>query len=131
MGLDMNLCGEKNYPFDSEESQDGFKVMRTTLDLGYWRKHSDLHGYIVNTFADGEDKCQRIYLDKNDIDKIINAIHIGDLPVTTGFFFGASAREGDYYEEQKRSDLEIFIAARNWLVDEGENYKYIYYQASW
>jgi hypothetical protein len=27
-------------------------------EVGYWRKHPDLHGYIVETFADGVDACQ-------------------------------------------------------------------------
>jgi hypothetical protein len=26
---------------------------RESEDLGYWRKHPNLHGYIINTFAEG------------------------------------------------------------------------------
>jgi hypothetical protein len=55
MGLDMYLKGEKlvmNTSLDLRE--DGFRLSSKTLDLGYWRKHPNLHGYIVQTFADGK-----------------------------------------------------------------------------
>ena len=47
-----------------------FKV----LSLGYWRKHPDLHGFIVKTFANGKDECQRIDLTGEDLIKIIEAV---------------------------------------------------------
>jgi len=40
-------------------------------ELVYWRKHPDLHGFIVTTFADGVDNCQQIWLSDNDIETII------------------------------------------------------------
>ena len=55
MGLDMNLFGDK-YSFEKNETVDGFPVSSTMLDMGYWRKHANLHGFIVDTFAGGEDE---------------------------------------------------------------------------
>ena len=71
MGLDMYLEGHKfhssyylnGYPKPKPTCPDGFEIKSTTLDLGYWRKHPNLHGYIVNTYAEGKDECQEIYLD--------------------------------------------------------------------
>ena len=33
--------------------KDGHDIKRSVIDLGYWRKHPDLHGYIVEKYADG------------------------------------------------------------------------------
>lgn len=108
--------------------------------MGYWCKHANLHGFIVNTFADGEDECQKIPLDADDLHNIIVALEndaLYDEPVT-GFFFGKSYFPGekdDYssYEEQKARDIDIFTKARNWLMGNTptEEWRYVYYQASW
>jgi len=131
MGLDMYLTGEKHYfAYPPEEArisiEDGFEVRSKMLRLGYWRKHPNLHGYIVNTFADGEDKCQQIELDESRIAEIISAIKAENLPHTEGFFFGAS--DGT----EKEEDLKVFTAALAWLrTPEKGVWKSITYQASW
>jgi hypothetical protein len=140
MGLDMNLCGDK-YSYEKNETVDGFPVSSTVLDMGYWRKHANLHGFIVDTFADGEDECQRIHLSADDLHNLITALENDALynePVT-GFFFGRSYFPGEKdeygsYKEQKNRDIHIFTRALNWLkhndTKDGE-YRSIYYQASW
>ena len=131
MGLDMYLTGEKyfyTYPPDQARiaHEDGFEVRSHILRLGYWRKHPNLHGYIVNNYADGEDTCQSIFLDENHIEEIIAAITAETLPHTEGFFFGAS--DGT----EKDEDLKIFTAALAWLrTPEQGVFKSIHYQASW
>jgi hypothetical protein len=95
MGLDMNLEGEKYFRTDWKNPEnnlrdDGYEVRAKTLRLGYWRKHPDLHGYIVNTFAGGVDNCEAIALEDADIEKIIDAVARDELPHTVGFFFGAN-----------------------------------------
>lgn len=56
MGLDMYLEGKEH-------------IGGETVELGYWRKHPDLHGYIVGTFADGKDICQEIPLAVQDMER--------------------------------------------------------------
>src|SRR4051812_6140992 len=95
MGLDMYLRGEKFFWTDWETPsnnriEDGFRVTSLQIELGYWRKHPNLHGYIVNTFAGGVDECQNITLDAEALNKIILACKVAGLPHTTGFFFGES-----------------------------------------
>jgi hypothetical protein len=85
MGLDMYLVGNKSTSYKAEVMEDGFPVMATQLKLGYWRKHPNLHGFIVQQFADGEDNCQEIYLSKDDLLKIIQAVKDDNLPYTEGF----------------------------------------------
>jgi len=134
MGLDMYLKGEKFLPTDwSDDSnnlrEDGFRVESINLELGYWRKHPDLHGYIVQEFADGVDECQPIHLGEEDLEKIIKAVKGADLPETSGFFFGSSGDAGD------QNTIEQLEKAIAWLNLEEtvhkESWKSVIYQASW
>ena len=129
MGLDMYLKGEKFFTnFDGERPQeDGFDVSRHELELGYWRKHPNLHGYIVQNFADGVDECQDIELSAENLEQIMQAVKECALPTTTGFFFGTS--DGTEVEE----DLKILGGALRWLKKEKEKgvCKSVKYRASW
>lgn len=131
MGLDMYLNGEKFYWTDYEHPEnnlveDGFSLESKMLRLAQWRKHPNLHGYIVQTFANGVDECQKIELSENDLLKIINAVENNALPETEGFFFGTttSADEQDTIEKIKKALEWYSIKERNVA-------KTIYYQASW
>jgi hypothetical protein len=131
MGLDMYLEGEKylwtewNNP-QNNPREDGYEIKSRCLRLGYWRKHPNLHGYIVNTFAQGVDNCQPIHLDEADIEKIIEAVDRDELPHTEGFFFGAT--DGTERDET----LRIFRDALRWLrqIDPSHS-RSVSYTASW
>ena len=131
MGLDMYLEGDKFLAMDWENpentpTEDGYRLTSRTVRLGYWRKHPNLHGYIVNNFADGVDQCQRIDLGEEDIEKIIDAVARDDLPHTEGFFFGVS--DGSEREET----LRIFRDALQWLrITEPNIFRSVHYEASW
>lgn len=134
MGLDMYMRGER-YPFGSKKNgwtkpmEEGFEVVTVTLELGYWRKHPNLHGYIVQTFADGVDECQRIRLSKDNLIQIRKAVSVpSSLPVTSGFFFGQS------YGTQQEADEDVAIIdkAIAWLdAQSDDECRQVYYQASW
>lgn len=128
MGLDMYLEGRKYMMRSGDkerELMDGFEIKEYVLELGYWRKHPNLHGFIVTEFADGVDNCKPIELNDVDIEKIQNAIKKKSLPMTEGFFFGQS--DGTEDEES----LEIFDKALKWLRVKDGTWKSIYYEASW
>lgn len=133
MGLDMYLEGEKFYTTNWQNpeknlQEDGFRLMSKELRLGYWRKHPNLHGYIVSQFADGKDDCQEIELSDKDVDNIIHAVKNDLLPHTEGFFFGTSEET----EERKAEDISILEGAKKWLSEKQEGvWKSIKYQASW
>lgn len=128
MGLDMYLRGSKYCKYDGSRMEDGFRLTEVTLDLGYWRKHANLHGAVVQMFAGGVDKCQRIDLSADDLAALDAAVRSRQLPHTEGFFFGAS----DNSDEEVEQDLATLRAAKDWLLtkDEG-HYRSVYYQASW
>ena len=114
MGLDMYLTGRAHLWTDWQDDtknakRDGFRISNVELELGYWRKHPNLHGYIVATFADGKDECQEIPLTAENLVAIIEAVKNKELPETSGFFFGHS--DGSEDEET----IETLQAALAWL----------------
>jgi len=131
MGLDMYLEGKIMYA-NTGQTVDNYPLREQTVELGYWRKHPNLHGYIVDTFAEDDD-CQPITLFEEEIEKILNAIGNDQLPETSGFFFGKSYVPGDSeYTEQKNNDLQKFTDALEWLKKKSDDYhKNVVYQASW
>ena len=63
-GRQFNTAYKEDVPRPKLDNK--YCIESMTIDLGYWRKHADLHGYIVDTFAKGIDKCQEIELSKED-----------------------------------------------------------------
>lgn len=128
MGLDMFLYGRKHL-MGGETEEDGFTVIEKRLGMGYWRKHPNLHGYIVDTFGKGIDECQEIDLGPEDVERIIEAIKKKELPNTEGFFFGTSKGT----EEEDQQSINVFQKALEWLNTPCNNQEFrtIYYQASW
>ena len=126
MGLDMYLTGKKHLFPQTYDYEDGFPIVMRELRLGYWRKHPNLHGYIVQTFAKGEDNCKPIELTVEDLKQIRGAVEGENLPHTEGFFFGT----GDGSE--KEETLETIKNAITWLqLNEPNAIRSVYYRASW
>jgi len=131
MGLDMYLHGKVIFWNDSDmpvlPQSGGFPVQEFSVELGYWRKHPNLHGFIVQVFAGGVDECQEIELSVDDIHAIIKAVEGDRLPPTEGFFFGES--DGS----EKEEDLVIFRHALAWLALPADKSfsRYVSYRASW
>ena len=137
MGLDMYLTGNKYYSqYDNPlKDEEGYDIENINVRLGYWRKHPDLHGYIVNTFAEGEDNCQEIELTLENLNDILEAVKKPkkNLPHTEGFFFGESAHDQDQIDE----DVKIieraigFLSAKTVQGTTKERFRSVFYRASW
>jgi len=133
MGLDMFLTGEKFYWTDWRTPEvnlreDGFRLRSKVLELGYWRKHPDLHGFIVQTFAAGVDECQDIQLTVDDLKRIIQVVKDKLLPYTKGFFFGGSDGSED------AETIDILEKAIAWVESEPDGKRVthsVVYRASW
>jgi hypothetical protein len=144
MGLDMYLEGRKylmqnwKHP-EKNATEDGFRLKEKILELGYWRKEPNLHGYIVQTFADGKDDCQDIELSVEDLEKIREAVRNRQLPDTSGFFFGTAADPNSESVEERewalafeRETIEILDNAIAWANGKDETaMRWIVYRASW
>ena len=131
MGLDMYLTGDRFLHTDWKEPKNntyvgGFRRKGELYELGYWRKHSDLHGYIVATFAEGVDECQQIDLNLEDLEQIIKAVKGEDLPETKGFFFGESETAND------QDTIKQIEGAIKWLKKKDKKgWRSVIYRASW
>jgi hypothetical protein len=127
MGLDMYMHGVigDNHARWTEDGEQNPNV----TSLGYWRKHPNLHGFIVNIFAFGVDDCSPIELSRDGLDMTIEAIKKNELPDTRGFFFGQSPTHPDDLKEQMEMDVEVMEKAKKWL-SLNPNGK-VFYQASW
>lgn len=104
------------------------------IEIGYWRKHSDLQGYMENLYKDkdgtGEFNCVDLILSKEDCEDVIeysrkrlqrSSQGIED-EHTTGFFFGET-QDSDWTDT-----IDIFnkvLAETDW---ENET---VYYSSWW
>ena len=105
-----------------------------TAQVAYWRKFNALHGYIVDNYADGEDRCQDIYLSYHDLCDILTLLKevrdtkdANKLPPTAGFFFGSKNIDEYYWH-----DVEESINTFEDIINEQDSMESDYiYNASW
>ena len=114
MGLDMYalVAPKNNIPAEVNFDLNDVGDLR---EIHYWRKHPNLHGWMHNLYlAKGgteQFNCVPVVLTEADIDDLEQAIRNGELPQTSGFFFG----ESDGSEQSE--DLAFVKAAREFIAD--------------
>jgi len=105
--------------------------MSKPVEISYWRKHPNLHGWMERLWQKKTDGIIReksefngveLELTREDIDLLEHDVTQGFLPETTGFFFGDSADK--YYMEQdlafvRRARADLFLGLR------------VFYNSSW
>jgi hypothetical protein len=136
MGLDMYAyaaANEKQYGeyWDScELDTDSKDFVSTTVskpkELSYWRKHPNLHGWFhqewINQGNTGDFNGDQLEIDWAMLERLESAVVNGELPGTSGFFFGDGT--DDYYRAQdlefvKNARAELFLGLR------------VFYNSSW
>jgi len=124
MGLDMYAWRVKsdNIVNDFEFTQE------EPVQLFYWRKHHDLHGWVENLYrAKGGDKpdfnCVSVRLTLADLDNLEKDLKANHLPETVGFFFGNNPPDDESLED----DLEFISLARK-AIEAGDA---VYYDSWW
>ena len=127
MGLDMWIFGREHRVWTNDPDATDLVESGDDLELAYWRKHPNLHGYIVRQFAGGVDKCQNIPLTATDLLDIIEASRSRQLPHTEGFFFGVSNMDEDEIE----LDVMQLSKVLDWLKEDTSLLRTVHYQASW
>lgn len=102
-------------------------------EIAYWRKHPNLHGWMERLWIckcekeglslDGQDfNGIEMELTHEDLDELERAVTHGQLPATSGFFFGNDADE--HYRENdlafiKNARAELFFGLK------------VFYNSSW
>lgn len=154
MGLDMYLYRREyisNYSFDQSSSDKFYAIanavgieptahaphIHVDVCVAYWRKANAIHGWFVNTLADGVDECQNIYVTKENLIELRNlalaalnvpAIRENALPTKAGFFFGSYE-----YDEWYEADMKNTIEQIDKVLESCKNHEYVdfIYRASW
>ena len=141
MGLDMyaysaNKAGAQTEYWENgnidKESGEFKSTCTKPKELAYWRKHPNLHGWMERLWEEkgrpGAESDREAFngieleLEWHDIENLEEDIREGNLPGTTGFFFGDDA--DDYYKEQdlefvKQAKADLFLGLK------------VYYNSSW
>ena len=113
MGLDMyayvaHKAGQQEEYWQQDTDATGVFKPR---EIAYWRKHPNLHGWMRRLWESkgnsGDFNGDELELTWQDLDELEQAVMHGQLPGTTGFFFG-----DDSDEHYRESDLEFVRNAR-------------------
>jgi len=118
--------GDENY---NKEDSDPTKFPKPR-EIGYRRKHPNLQGWMEALWAEGNSAAQEqtsfngveLELTWADIERLEQDVLSGNLPKTSGFFFGDSSDE--YYRDQdlefiKNAKAELFMGLK------------VFYNSSW
>lgn len=113
MGLDQYAyvaakAGVMNEYYEQDADANGVTRPR---EIAYWRKHPNLQGWMRRLWESkgnsGEFNGDELELTWQDLDDLELAVTHGQLPGTSGFFFGEQSDE--YY---RKHDLEFIKNAR-------------------
>lgn len=153
MGLDMYLRARKyvsDYEYQQGKETEQFQGILSAIGLdrediceetpsayvevgvAYWRKANAIHNWFVQELADGEDNCQPIYVNREDLttlrDLLSDVLRVKDrqeanpdealptpedlLPTESGFFFGSTEYDEWYWMqvEYTRDRLTTILA---------------------
>lgn len=128
MGLDMFAHSvAKNSAIDDFTMTNDETTPEDNVEIFYWRKHHDLHGWMKQLFhskgGEGEFNLQPIRLTLDDLDNLEKELKANSLPETEGFFFGHYPPNDDTIE----NDLEFVRTARS-HINVGRE---VYYNSWW
>ena len=122
MGLDMFAYTQTEGPVDEVD----FPESPEAVELHYWRKHPNLHGWMEQLYQDKDGveevfNCANVELTAADLDRLEADIKADRLPHTTGFFFGES-------DGTERDDDLAFIAKAREAIAAGLT---VFYTSWW
>lgn len=125
-----NKAGAQNEYYEkgnwNEETNEFVSTCTKPKELMYWRKHPNLHGWMERLWeekgGEGIFNGVEFELTWEDIAQLEQDILEGNLPETTGFFFGDAS--DDYYKEQdlefvKQAKADLFLGLK------------VFYNSSW
>lgn len=110
------------------------RVSYVVEEVAYWRKANEIHAWFVANCQNGEDDCRDYYVSRDQLTELRDLAQqvIAQpgsaaelLPTESGFFFGGTEYDDDYFDDLKRT-VEILTA----LLAEPEEGEFRY-RASW
>jgi hypothetical protein len=115
--------------------------LEVAATVAYWRKANAIHGWFVRECGGGEDECQEMYVEREQLEELARLCkeHLADqarsqalrpeedaLRPVSGFFFGPEEKDEWYFEQLKRTVEQI-----NEVLKKVPTSVDLYYQASW
>ena len=136
MGLDMyayaaSRAGQYQEFWETAEAAEGTtEFVSATVtrprEIAYWRKHPGLHGWFKQEWESegnsGDFNGDELEITWAMLERLEYDVREGNLPLTTGFFFGNPA-DDEYYNDDlefiKNARMELFMGLR------------VFYNSSW
>ena len=121
---------------------------QTSYEVGYWRKANHIHNWFMQNCAERDeydnpiDDCRPVEITVDKLEALLETCKkvLADhslaetlLPTTSGFFFGSTEYDEDYFREIERT-VEIIEPVLKFAKHKLEIKDYIwevYYRASW
>lgn len=129
-----NVTGKIELKSDDKEIEVKLKRVTAIVEqVGYWRKANAIHKWFVDNCQEGEDDCKRYYVERDTLKKLLELCQKVKkekgkatelLPPTSGFFFGSTNVDEEYWDDIK-STIKILKEALE--EKEGD----FYYRSSW
>lgn len=128
----LELAGLTRADFSEEASPFAY----IELGVGYWRKANAIHQWFVMNVQNGEDNCQKSFLEREklaellDTCKQVKADHsLAEelLPPQEGFFFGGTEIDENYFYDIDNTISQLEKLLNNPKFDEWD----FSYHASW
>lgn len=112
--------------FQDEVYMSDEKNESTNSEIMYWRKHPNLHGWMEDLYFEKGGKsdcfnCVPVELTLEDLERLEKDVIDGNLPHTSGFFFGESE------DSINPKDLEFIKLAKE-AIAEGDQ---VFYDSWW
>ena len=156
MGLDMYMyrrsyihSGDYINPEYREEIKmtrggkevDTSKVKYIVEEVGYWRKANQIHKWFVDNVQNGVDNCGEYLVEEDQLANLLETCKLildkdpGKasilLPVQSGFFFGGTDYDQEYFKDLENT-VKIIESLFEPDLDGGSYLKGdIYYSSSW
>lgn len=126
MGLDQFAYRvRKNAVVNDLKFKEKIDGEKTYSEIYYWRKVPCLQGWMENLYREkgGEEvfNCEYVRLDEQDLECLKKDVLNGNLPPTTGFFFG------DHREDDMKYVLR-FVSIAKKAIESGD---VVYYSSWW
>lgn len=107
-----------------------------SIEVAYWRKANQIHGWFVKNVQDGDDDCREYYVDRDHVRALLTTCQavLEDrskaerlLPPMQGFFFGSDGIDEWYWQ-----DIENTIDMLSYVLDNVDTSEWsLYYRSSW
>lgn len=114
------------------QDEDTFAGANVGINIGYWRKANQIHGWFVDNCGEGDDNCRPYTVDRHQLEELkaecqeaLATKNTDNLPRTEGCFFGSNEIDEYYFEDLKNT---ITIIDRALSLPGQWSYEY---QASW